>query len=158
MLEYDVQAEQVVPNVSTARAKRAQVYFDSSPGQSEHLLNPAELLLSAFAACLLKNVERLTPILRFAYQRAAVHVHGVREDKPPRMASIDWTLTLWTDEPQTKLDLLDRNLRKQGTIYNTLAVSCEVAGLFYRYLLRQSSPDLALAAATQPQKPAVSKG
>lgn len=48
-LEYDVQAEEVIPNVSTARAKRAQLYFDSSPGQSEHLMGPAELLLSSFA-------------------------------------------------------------------------------------------------------------
>lgn len=31
MLEYTVAAEQVVPNVSTARAKRAQIFFDSSP-------------------------------------------------------------------------------------------------------------------------------
>jgi uncharacterized OsmC-like protein len=128
MLEYAVEAEQVVPKVSTARAKRAQIFFDSSPGQSEHLLNPAELLLSAFSACLLKNVERLAPILRFSYTRAAICVHGVREDKPPRLVSIDWELTLWTDEPQSRVDLLERNLRKQGTIYNTLAAACAVAG------------------------------
>ncbi len=116
MLEYTVEAEQVVPNVSTARAKRAQIFFDSSPGQSEHLLNPAELLLSAFSACMLKNVERLAPILRFSYTRAAVRVHGVREDKPPRLVRIDWELQLWTDEPPARVDLLERNLRKQGTI------------------------------------------
>lgn len=128
MLEYEVSAEQVVRNVATARAKRAQLYFDSSPGQSEHLFNPAELLLSAFAACLLKNVERLSPVLRLTYEQAAVRVHGMREDKPPRISGIEWTLTLWTDDPPNRLDLLDRNLRKQGTIYNTLAGSCEVVG------------------------------
>lgn len=128
MLEYTVEAEQVVPNVSTARAKRAQIFFDSSPGQSEHLLNPAELLLSAFSACMLKNVERLAPTLRFNYTHAAVHVHGVREDKPPRLVSIDWELILWTDEPPPRVDLLERNLRKQGTIYNTMAASCAVEG------------------------------
>ncbi|HAJ37976.1 MAG TPA: osmotically inducible protein C [Chloroflexi bacterium] len=128
MLEYTVEAEQVVPNVATARAKRAQIFFDSSPGQSEHLLNPAELLLSAFSACLLKNVERLAPILRFSYTRAAIRVHGVREDKPPRLVRIDWELTIWTDEPAARVDLLERNLRKQGTIYNTLAAACAVEG------------------------------
>ncbi len=110
------------------RAKHAQIYFDSSPGQSEDLLNPAELLLSAFAACLLKNVERLAPILHLTYQRAAVNVHGLRKDKPPRLTRIEWTLTLWTDEPPQRVDLLDRNLRKQGTIYNTLAAACEIHG------------------------------
>ena len=39
----------------------------------------------------------------------------------------------------------------------TFILQMLVAGLFYRYLLRQSSPDLALAAATRPQEPAVSK-
>jgi uncharacterized OsmC-like protein len=128
MLEYTVEAEQVVPNISTARAKRAQIFFDFSPGQSEHLLNPAELLLSAFSTCLLKNVERLAPILRFGFTRAAIRVNGVREDQPPRLVRIDWELTIWTDEPASRVDLLERNLRKQGTIYNTLAAACEVEG------------------------------
>jgi uncharacterized OsmC-like protein len=128
MLEYNVMAEQVVPNVSTVRAKRAQLYFDSSPGQTEHLMNPAELLLSAFAACTLKNVERFAKILRFSYQRAAITVYGVREDSPPRLTEITYELTLWTDEPENHINLLDRNLRHQGTIYNTLANSCGVEG------------------------------
>lgn len=128
MLTYNVTAEQVIPNVATARAKRAQIYFDSSPGQSEHLMNPAELLLSAFAACTLKNVERFAKILRFSYQRAAITVDGVREDSPPRMTEIRYELTLWTNEPERRIQLLDRNLRHQGTIYNTLANSCTVEG------------------------------
>jgi uncharacterized OsmC-like protein len=127
-LEYDVQAEQVMPNVSTARAKRAQLYFDSSPGQSEHLMGPAELLLSSFAACVLKNVERFAKILRFSYQQAAIRVHGVREDAPPRMSKITYELTLWTAEPERRIELLDRNLQKYGTIFNTLKASCEVSG------------------------------
>jgi uncharacterized OsmC-like protein len=128
MLTYDVTAEQVIAKVATARAKQAQIYFDSSPGQSEHLMNPAELLLSAFAACLLKNVERFAEKLHFSYQRAAIHVHGVREEPPPRLTHITYELTLWTAEPAARIHLLDRNLRKYGTIYNTLATSCEVAG------------------------------
>ncbi len=127
-LEYDVSAEQVIPNISTARAKRAQLYFDSSPQQSTHLMNPAELLLSAFAACLLKNVERFAEKLRFSYQRAGIHVHGVREEPPPRIAQITYELTLWTDESPQRVDLLDRNLQRYGTIFNTLSQSCDIQG------------------------------
>lgn len=110
------------------RAKQAQLYFDSSPGQSEHLMNPAELLFSAFAACLLKNVERFAERLHFSYQRAAIHVHGVREEPPPRLTRIVYELTLWTDEPEERIHRLDRNVRNYGTIFNTLANSCEVTG------------------------------
>lgn len=146
MLEYTVEAEQVVANVSTARTKRAQIFFDSSPGQSEHLLNPAELLLSAFSVCMLKNVERLAPLLRFSYTRTAIRVHGVREDKPPRLVRINWELTIWTDEPASRVDLLEHNLRKQGTIYNTLAVACEVEGRVIALVTGAQMSESALAA------------
>jgi uncharacterized OsmC-like protein len=127
-LEYEVHAEQVVPNVSTARAKLAQVYFDSSPDQSDYLMNPAELLLSAFAACMLKNIERFAKILHFSYERVSIRVHGVREDTPPRMSKISYELTLWTDESDQRVELLRRNLHKYGTVFNTLKASCEVSG------------------------------
>lgn len=128
MLTYSVTAEQVIPNVATARAKRAQLYFDSSPVQNEHLMNPAELMLSAFAACMLKNVERFAKIMRFTYQRAAITVDGMRAESPPRMTDITYELTLWTTEPERRIQLLARNLRHHGTIYNTLASSCTVDG------------------------------
>lgn len=55
-------------------------------------------------------------------------MHGVREEPPPRLTRIVYVLTLWTDEPEARIDRLDRNLRKYGTIFNTLANSCEVTG------------------------------
>ncbi len=127
-LEYDVKADQVMPGVSTARAEEAQIYFDSSPDNTPHLMNPAELLLSAFAACLLKNVERFSQILDFSYERAEVAIHGVREEPPPRIASIRYRLTIWTDESEHRVALLHKNLQRHGTIYNTLASSSLVSG------------------------------
>jgi uncharacterized OsmC-like protein len=127
-LEYDVKAVQVAPGVSTARSEQAQVYFDSSPDNTPHLMNPAELLLSAFAACLLKNVERFSQMLDFSYDRAEVHVHSVREEPPPRMASIQYRLSIWTDESDHRVALLYKNLERHGTIYNTLNACCDVSG------------------------------
>jgi uncharacterized OsmC-like protein len=111
-----------------ARAKQAQVIFDVSPDQSDDLLNPAELLLSSLAACMLKNIERLSPMLRFSYTAVAVDIDGTREERPPRMASISYTLHLWTDEPPARVDLLHRNLQRQGTVYNTLAATVPLQG------------------------------
>ena len=127
-LTYDVQAEQILPHVSTSRAKRTQIYFDSSPGQSEHLMNPAELLLSAFAACILKNIERFADILHYSCNDVTVRVHGVREGPPPRITQVTYEIELWTDAPVRKVDLLHHNLRKYGTIFNTVAAACDVSG------------------------------
>jgi uncharacterized OsmC-like protein len=89
---------------------------------------PAELLAAAFAACLLKNVERSSQLLPFRYQRAEVDVQAQRQDAPPRFLAITYELRLVTDEPQHRTDLLHHNLRRYGTVYNTLAAACEVDG------------------------------
>ena len=130
MLEYTITAAQAAGGVGASNTRSAEVLFDISAaaGPNERLMNPAELLLSAFAACVLKNVERYAGILGFAYERAEIVVRGARQDAPPRMISVDYTLTLWTGEPAHRAQLLQRNLEKYGTVYNTLAASAQVSG------------------------------
>ena len=99
----------------------------SADGDAD-LLNPTEVLLAGFAACMLKNVKRFAEILRFAYEQAAVRVHAVRQESPPRITEITYTLHLWTAEPPHRVELLHRNLRKFGTVYNTLAACANVSG------------------------------
>lgn len=127
-MEYKVSSEQIITGISTSRTKRAQIYFDSSSGQSEHLFNPAELFLSAFSACMLKNVERFSEMLNFTYKKVSLEVKGIREDKPPRMTGVYYKLSIETDESDERVDLLHRNLKKFGTIINTVENACEVDG------------------------------
>ncbi len=51
-----------------------------------------------------------------------------RQASPPRMTRVSYTLHLQTDEPAQRVDLLHRNIKKFGTIYNTLAAICDVDG------------------------------
>ena len=116
------------PGVSAAASKQAVIEFDTSAGQSEILPGPADLLTAAFAACVLKNVERFSQILPFRYQEASIKVVAERQEAPPKMIRVTYSLQLVTDEPQQRVDLLHRNIRKYGTIYNTLAATCDVSG------------------------------
>ncbi len=127
-LEYDIHAEHIARGVAAAQTEDAIVYLDTHPVNTPRVINPAELLLSSFAACVLKNVERYAKILPFSFQRAAIHVHGIRQDAPPRMIRVTYELTVWTEEPPHRVELLHRNIRKFGTIYNTVAAACEVEG------------------------------
>ena len=68
--------------------------------------NPAELLLAALAACMIKGIERVVPILKFELRGVDVRVHGVRQDVPPRMESISYEIEVDTDEPEHRLALL----------------------------------------------------
>ena len=63
-LSYEVAARIVRPGVSELQAKPVRIAFDSSPGMSDELPGPAELLCGAFAACLLgtSSASRDAPV------------------------------------------------------------------------------------------------
>ncbi|MCK6513549.1 OsmC family protein [Myxococcota bacterium] len=89
---------------------------------------PAELLCGALAACVLKNVERFSTTLPFAYRAARVTVQAERQDSPPRFTRFTYSLELVTDEPPRRLALLQRNIEKFGTVSGTLGLAAEVVG------------------------------
>jgi uncharacterized OsmC-like protein len=88
----------------------------------------AELLCASLAACLLKNIERYSELLPFEYQVAAIEVEADRQNAPPRMIRLQYRIEIVTDERQPRVDLLHRNIRKFGTITNTLAAACDLTG------------------------------
>ena len=132
LLEYTVTAERVDAHGSVARCKSAVVPLDTDLAGSTDAFNPAELLLAALAACMLKGIERVAPMLQFTLRGARVHVHGVRQEVPPRIASIAYEITIDTDETDQRLELLHTNLRKYGTVFNTVAPGTDLHGVLRR--------------------------
>ena len=128
MLEYRVTAATIAPRRAVAQAKDAVVTLDIDPAGMTDAMNPAELLLTALAACLLKGIERVAPMLHFTWQSARVEVWGARADAPPQFTTIGYRLVVVTEEPPARLELLHRNLRKYGTISNTLAAAVTLTG------------------------------
>ena len=57
---------------------------------------------------------------------------GVRQDAPPFMSSITYELIVETDEDDRRLDLLHLNVRKYGTIFNTVAAATKLDGVIKR--------------------------
>ena len=125
---YTVTAHTNGDGTSTAVTNGEAIRFDSSPTQGDQLPGPADLLTTAFAACMLKNVERMGQLLPFEWISASVEVHAERQDSPPKMTAITYRLEVVTDEPEHRVDLLHRNISRYGTIYNTLAAACDVSG------------------------------
>jgi uncharacterized OsmC-like protein len=139
---YQVRARTLTPGRAEAHAGDETIVFDASwASPPSGLPGPAELLASAFAACLLKNIERASHLLAFRYQAAEVDVIAHRQDSPPKVTYIVYELRLTTDEPDHRVELLHRNLRKFGTVYNTLAASCRIDG---RIVTQPSSPDVSV--------------
>jgi uncharacterized OsmC-like protein len=132
MLEYDVVAKRIDAHGSLARCKDAEIILDTDANGRTDAFNPAELFLAAIAACMIKGIERVTPMLHFDLRGVEIHLHGVRQDSPPKMISIDYELIIDTDEDDRRLDLLHQNVRKYGTITNTVAAATKLEGVIKR--------------------------
>ena len=94
--------------VSVAYVKDEAIRFDSSPEQSASMPGPADLMAASFAACILKNVERMSGLMPFRYHDAEVEVTAERQDAPPKMIKIYYVLRVSTDEPQRRVDFSTR--------------------------------------------------
>jgi uncharacterized OsmC-like protein len=131
-LSFDVTARRLDAHGSTAHCKDADLALDTDLAGRRDALNPAELLLAALSACMLKSIERVAPILKFQLRGVQVHVHGVRQDVPPRLESIDYEILVDSDESDHRLALLHDNVRKYGTVYNTVSPGTRLAGVIRR--------------------------
>jgi uncharacterized OsmC-like protein len=132
MLSYSIHARRTAPRTAEATTKSARLTLDTDPAGRDDAFNPAELLLAAVAACMLKGIERVAPMLEFSFRHAEVHVHGTRNDSPPKMSRIEYELVVESDEPDSRLLLLHRNVRKYGTIYNTVSAAVPLNGTIRR--------------------------
>lgn len=131
-LHFDVVAVRLSARVSQASCKQAIVTLHTDMAGNPLAFNPAELLLAALSACMIKGIERVMPMLKFDLRGVEVRVHGVRQDVPPRMESITYEIVVDTDEPDRRLNLLHDNVKKYGTVFNTVAPGTELTGVLRR--------------------------
>lgn len=131
-LVFKVEAQRRDAQGSSAQCKQASLEIDTCLAGRADAFNPAELLLAALAACMIKGIERVTPILKFELRSVSVTLEGVRQDVPPKMESISYQIRVDTDEPDRRLELLHDNVRKYGTVFNTVAPGTQLTGTLVR--------------------------
>jgi uncharacterized OsmC-like protein len=132
MLEYNVSATRIGADGSEAHTKEARLVLDTAIAGRVDAFNPAELLLASLAAYIIKGIERVTPMLHFVFRGVTVHLHGIRQDAPPMLTEINYEIVVDTDEDERRLELLHTNVRKYGTISNTLARATILKGTIRR--------------------------
>lgn len=131
-MSFDVETHRIDAHGSVARCKAAEIPLDTDLAGNRQAFNPAELLLAALSACIIKGIERVTPILRFELRGVEVRVHGVRQDVPPKMESISYEIIVDTDENDRRLELLHENVKRYGTVFNTIAPGTRLSGTLRR--------------------------
>lgn len=131
-MDYRVVAHRVDAHGSLARAKSAEVVLGTDMAGRRDAFNPVELLLAALAACMIKGVERVAPMLGFQFTSVEVRLLAERQDSPPKLVAIRYEILMGSDEPEARLDLMHRNILKYGTISNTLAGAVPLSGTLRR--------------------------
>lgn len=135
-MTFHVEARRLDSHGSLARCKDAEIRLDTDLAGRLDSFNPAELLLAALSACMIKGIERVMPLLNFSLRGVEVRVDGVRQDVPPRMESISYEIVIDTDETDHRLDMLHENVKKFGTVFNTVSPGTSLSGV----LRRKESP------------------
>ena len=131
-LEYSIHAKRVDAHGSVVHCKDATIVIDTDLQGRPDAFNPAELLLGALAACMLKGIERVAPMLHFAFRGVSLRIHAVRQDVPPRLESIRYEIAIDTDETDHRIALLHTNVQKYGTVFNTVAPGTDLQGTMQR--------------------------
>lgn len=127
-ITFDVHSEWLSHEVSVSYCKNAKIDLDTNLAGNPNAFNPAELLLAALSACMIKGIERVAPVLKFEYSSVEIKLHGIRQDVPPKMESITYEIILGTNEDDHRLDLLHKNVKQYGTVFNTVAPGTNLTG------------------------------
>ena len=127
-MDYQIKASSISNNDAVVHIKQSNLDFGTTSKTAKTLPNPAELFLSSFAACILKNVERFSGMMKFTYTKATLEVNATRLENPPRMDNIVYDLTIYTHDKKLNSNLLNKNIEKFGTIYNTVKLSSSISG------------------------------
>ena len=98
-LSYAVRTRRMDEFGSEASCKEARITLDTGLAGRSDAFNPAELLLAALAACMIKGIERVAPMIHFDFRGVEVRLTGVRQDAPPKMTGIDYGIGIDSDEP-----------------------------------------------------------
>lgn len=129
---YSVETCRTDSHGSVARCKAAVLQLDTSAAGRADAFNPVELLLAAVSACMMKGLARVASLLNFEYRSASVKLHASRQDVPPLIARIEYEILVETDETDHRLNLLHENIRKFGTVSNTVAAGTSLTGTIRR--------------------------
>ena len=127
-MNYQIKASSLSNEDAIIHIKASDIDFGTTSKTAEVLPNPAELFLGSFAACMLKNVERFSAMMKFSYTKTTLNVSATRLENPPRMENINYDLTIYTKDDKLNVELLKKNIEKFGTIYNTIKLSCSISG------------------------------
>jgi uncharacterized OsmC-like protein len=132
MMSFSVTARLLDNHLSTVTNGTSDIALGTDMQGNDDALNPMELLMAALSACMLKGINRVTPLLGLTIEAVTITVEADRQDSPPLVSSMRYRIVVESPDSDEKLQLLHDNLLKFGTITNTIAAGTTLRGELVR--------------------------
>ena len=127
-MNYSIIATSTPANEGVINLKNGTAPFGISKETAATLASPVDIYLSALAACILKNIERFSGMMKFEYVEASIKVLATHCLKLSRLENIIYEVVLISKDGKINMSLLKRNIEKHGTIYYMISQFCSISG------------------------------
>ncbi|PIP93550.1 MAG: osmotically inducible protein C [Bdellovibrio sp. CG12_big_fil_rev_8_21_14_0_65_39_13] len=127
-MTYKVESHFIEKGLTSFALGNETLKVDVSKDRDVSLPGPAELLLTALSSCILKNIERFSDMLKFEYSKVHIEMEADRRESPPQFIEIRYKVMMETQEEVHRIELLHKNIKKFGTVYNSLSDEINIVG------------------------------
>jgi uncharacterized OsmC-like protein len=125
---------------TVASVRDFTIELGSKSGDPSCGFNPAETLLASAGACITSSLGLVAANSGVRIDSLAVQVSGLRQDKPPRLLSIHYELTIDSPDIDDRITRIIRIAERNSTVLSTLKEAVQLTGEWHRADTSNASP------------------
>ncbi len=129
---YTVEVERIDEAHAQAKVRGFTLDLGARRADMDAGFNPVETLLSAMGDCLLTALDFVAELSHASINGASIALEATRQDKPPLLVGINYTLRLRSDLPDERLERLVALAQSNSTVFQTVSKAVPVEGRWER--------------------------
>jgi len=128
MQNYLVHVERTDPYHARASVREFELRLGARRADPTAGFNPVETLLAALGDCLLTALDFVAELSKIPITGAWIELEATRQDKPPSLNHIRYTLHLASEAPKERLERLVGLAERNSTVFQTLSQTLPIEG------------------------------
>ena len=129
---YTVEVDRVDAAHAQAKVRGFTLDLGARRADMDAGFNPVETLLSAMGDCLLTALDFVAELSHAPIEEASIALEATRQDKPPLLVGIHYSLRLRSDLPDERLERLVALAQSNSTVFQTVSKAVPVEGRWER--------------------------
>lgn len=128
MQSYRVHVEQKDAYHARATVREFELRLGARRADPTAGFNPVETLLAALGDCLLTALDFVAELSKIPITGAWIELEATRQDKPPKLNQIRYTLHLSSEAPKERVERLVGLAERNSTVFQTLSQTLPIEG------------------------------